>query len=295
MSKKRSDRALKSPARRHFLAVTSAAGARIAAVAALAGISSTTSATARARGGMTRSYRGNGGTPGDGGGGGGGGGGGATQCFLRATRIMTDRGEVAVEALKAGDLVQTLDGGFAPIRWVGRSVYQKTARDWPADVKPIRIARSAISEGVPHRDLYLSPWHFLYLDGHLMPAKDLVNDMTITAATPANTDTIEYFHVLLDSHDVLLAEGVAAESLLLKAGEHENFSNFAEYERRLGGDVPAEMTPYAPRVWYSGGRSHLTAMMRLGASHIVDVRDPIQRVNQRLIARAEALAPALAA
>ncbi len=299
---------ISNPARRHFIAAVSSAGARIAALAAVAGIAQTTSASAKS-GGISKSFQGTGHLPGGGGGGGGGGGagggaggagggggggGGAVQCFLRGTHVLTDRGEVAVEALKAGDLVQTLDGGRAPIKWIGRRSFRSSGRDWPADIKPIRIARSAIADGVPYRDLYVSPWHFLYFDGHLMPAKDLVNGVTIVAALPEDAAAVEYFHILLDSHDVILAEGVAAETLLLKAGDHEYFSNFAEYERLVGADA-VDMTPCAPRVWYSGGRSHLAALARLGASNFVDVRDPIQKVNRRLAARARAMAPALAA
>jgi hypothetical protein len=117
----------------------------------------------------------------------------------------------------------------------------------------------------------------------LIPAKDLVNGHSIVAVMPDGRPTIDYFHIALDSHEVISAEGVDAESLLIRNGEHEHFSNFVEYDR-LG--VREAMTPCAPQFCYAGGRSHLAALLRLGISNFVNVRDPIQKVEQKLTALA---------
>src|SRR5262245_24651161 len=96
---------------------------------------------------------------------------------------------------------------------------------------------------------------------------------------------IEYFHIEPETHEVILAEGAPVETLLLTEGR-ESFSNFVEYERLYGPDVGPVMVPYAPMLFYSGGRKHLKALLRLGVSRLVDVRDPIQVAYDRIAARA---------
>jgi hypothetical protein len=270
-----------SLARRHFMAAASAAALRTAAVGALI------TAAVPARSAPARSKSGWGGrgvSRGWSGQRGGWHGGGPPQCFLVGTQIQTACGEIHVEGLKAGDLVKTVSGEMRPIRWVGRRTYRRGGARLNA-LDPIRIARDAIEPGRPRRDLYLSPWHFLLLDGYLMPAKDLVNGVTIRQMAPAGAERLQYFHLALDTHDVISAEGVDVESLFVSDNEHEYFSNFAEYERLYPSGDRMAMTPYAPRVWYSGGRSQLLALLKLGASSVVDVRDPIQKVYERLAAR----------
>jgi hypothetical protein len=133
-------------------------------------------------------------------------------CFARGTRIDTDRGEVAVEALQVGDLVRTLDHGFQPIRWIGS---RKVAAE--GQFAPIRIKSGALGN---HRDLLVSPQHRMMLEGWqlellfednevLVPAKSLVNDHSILRDTGGE---VEYFHILFDSHEIIFAEGTPSES-----------------------------------------------------------------------------------
>ena len=96
---------------------------------------------------------------------------------------------------------------------------------------PIRVARHALDERTPHSDLYLSPGHALFIDGVLIRAKELVNGISIVPVLPKDRETIEYFHIVLDSHDVILAEGAPAETFLLQERNHEDFTNFAEFAR----------------------------------------------------------------
>ena len=79
-------------------------------------------------------------------------------------------------------------------------------------LSPIRIERNALSDGVPHRDLFLSQDHALFIDGFLIRARLLVNDMSIVRAD--NFDSVTYWHVELERHGIVLAEGAAAESYL---------------------------------------------------------------------------------
>ena len=71
--------------------------------------------------------------------------------------------------------------------------------------------------------------------------------------------------------------------------EYETFTNFADYERLYPGEVAFTMQPYAPTVTYVTARAHVAALLRLGVSPLVDVRDPLQRAYDRIAARADAL------
>ena len=128
-------------------------------------------------------------------------------CFLAGTRIATPRGEVRVERLRRGMVVRTVRRGAAVVRWVGRRrIAPAGPRAWP-----VRIAAHAIAPGRPRRDLLLSPDHAVLIDGALIPARDLANGATITRQPVSRA---EYWHVELAAHDLLLAEGVPAESYL---------------------------------------------------------------------------------
>jgi hypothetical protein len=136
----------------------------------------------------------------------------ATLCFAAGTRILTERGEVPVEVLAPGDLVVTEQGGTRPVRWVGTRTIDLARHPAPARVRPIRVQRDAFGPGAPHRDLWLSPDHAVFAEGVLIPVKHLVNESTIAPDLAARI--VRYCHVELDAHDVLLAEGLAAESLV---------------------------------------------------------------------------------
>lgn len=142
-------------------------------------------------------------------------------CFASGTRIQLDGREVAVEALQVGDLVETVSGVLRPVRWIGRRRINCDRHPFPHRAWPVRIAAGAFGAGLPRRDLLVSPNHALYLDGVLVPAKVLINGRNITQAQAGQ---IEYFHIELDRHDVLFAEGLAAESYL-DVGDRAVFEN----------------------------------------------------------------------
>ena len=145
-------------------------------------------------------------------------------CYARGTRILTSRGEMAVEALRCGDLVVTLLGRGAalkPVRWLGRRHITPGRHQRPESVWPVRIGAGALADRQPHRDLIVSPGHRIQLDGALVCAADLVNGASIVQE---RLDTIEYWHVELDAHDVLLAEGLPAESYL-DTGNRDGFDD----------------------------------------------------------------------
>ncbi|MEO0999649.1 MAG: Hint domain-containing protein [Pseudomonadota bacterium] len=142
-------------------------------------------------------------------------------CFTRGTRIATPGGEVPVEALAVGDPVRCADGADRPIRWIGSRRLGPAALAAAPHLAPIRIGEGALGQGLPRRDLTVSPQHRMVFSGAraelmfgeeevFVPAKALVDDSRIRVDRAA--ETVEYFHVMLDRHDVILAEGAATES-----------------------------------------------------------------------------------
>jgi Hint domain len=145
-------------------------------------------------------------------------------CFTAGTLIRTPDGDRAVEDLRAGDLVLTANGVARPIRWLGRNA---VARLFTDDQRlPVRIRAGALGENLPARDLVVSPGHAMLIADVLVQASALVNGTSIVRARNVPT-TFTYYHVELDAHDVLLAEGTPTESFLLGA-EDMAFDNWAE-------------------------------------------------------------------
>ena len=151
-------------------------------------------------------------------------------CFVGGTHIATPAGERAVEALQAGDQVLTDDGRTMAVSWVGQQFIRPGA-ETSAAVMPVRIKAGALGENLPVRDLLVSPDHGLMLDGALVHASTLVNGTTIV--TEAAAEPFTYYHVELDEHALLLAEGVAAESYTDRASRVA-FDNAASYQAEFG-------------------------------------------------------------
>ena len=143
-------------------------------------------------------------------------------CYCTGTMILTDRGEVAVERLAEGDRVLTADGAARPIRWIGHRTLDLSRHPTPERVRPIRIRAHAVADGMPSRDLHVSPDHALLFDGMLILARQLVNGASITRDDQCLNVT--YYHVELETHDILLAQGLPAESYL-DTGNRDLFEN----------------------------------------------------------------------
>jgi len=133
-------------------------------------------------------------------------------CYCRGTLIRTSRGEMPVEVLAIGDSVVTASGARRPIRWIGRRAYSRRFLASNPGAQPVRIRAGALAEGVPRRDLLVSADHAMFLDGMLVPAGCLVNGTTILR--DRGPERLEYYHVELETHDVILAEGAPSETFV---------------------------------------------------------------------------------
>jgi uncharacterized repeat protein (TIGR03803 family) len=145
----------------------------------------------------------------------------AVACFCHGTKILTARGDVAVEDLAIGDPLVTVSGEARPIRWIGRRHIDLTVAANHAAVQPVRVAAHAFGPGRPHHDLWVSPDHAVFVEGVLIPIKYLRSGRTIMQET---RDEVTYWHVELARHDVIFAEGLPCESYL-DTGNRSGFIN----------------------------------------------------------------------
>ena len=208
-------------------------------------------------------------------------------CFLPGTRIKTPEGETNIEELRIGDNVLTASGEIKPIKFIGR---QKVSRGrtgpWKNGEGPVKISRFAIDGKAPHSDLYITPEHAIYIDGILIPARNLVNGVTIVADAKPEIVSLTLFHIELDTHEGILAEGLAVESF-----RHDQlhphaffFDNADEYLRLY--DSPGEPpAPFAPILRFRGSRQELASHMRSALAPVYDIRKPIEKVRDRIIDR----------
>src|ERR1700723_3596531 len=203
-----------------------------------------------------------------------------SNCFLKGTKIRTAEGERKIEDLAIGDLLPTMFGGLRPIRWIGRYPIKRSdpSKPWVKEALPVRIARSALAPNVPHSDLYVTRGHSLLIDGLLVPAEVLINGTTITRYEAREYDELEFFHIKLESHDVIYAEGAPAETLL---NVEESAVNFAEYLRQYGTAVRDE-DRCAPHIHIWGGRIELTSRLRSALSPWIDLRNRADVVRDQL-------------
>ncbi len=146
-------------------------------------------------------------------------------CFLTGTLIRTPDGEIAVEDIRAGDRV-VVHGSDAPrdVVWVGSK--HVTARPGlPLDEAgyPVRVLQNAIAEGVPNKDLLITPEHSLFFDGGLVPVRMLVNGRSIFYDTAVRS--YDYYHIETSEHSVIYADGMPTESYL-DTGNRGSFSRF---------------------------------------------------------------------
>lgn len=133
-------------------------------------------------------------------------------CFAKGTLIDTPTGPLAIESLHAGDLFSTLDNGDQPVRWISNTTVAGRG-----DFAPIRISSGTLGAA---SDLFVSPQHRILIEGWqaellfgcdsvLVAAKHLINDQNIQRMP---CESVQYFHLLFDQHQVVISNGVKSES-----------------------------------------------------------------------------------
>ena len=188
-------------------------------------------------------------------------------CFAAGTALAAPHGATQVEALRAGDLLVTLDHGAQAVTWVFAKTW--TAQDMAqnANIVPVRIRQGSLGNGLPQRDLLVSQQHRILVQGPiaarmyggdvLIAAKHLTALPGIDIICPDTA--ITYYHVMLDQHQVLYAEGLPTESLYLGAQSLKAIppEGLREIEAIMGATAAELMqrTPPAARHFAKGKRA----------------------------------------
>ena len=143
-------------------------------------------------------------------------------CFCAGTRIATDLGEIAVEALTPGTRVLRPDGTLATLRCVFQTVLEPEALTERPNFYPVRIMAGALGRSLPVRDLWVSRQHRMVMSSKIAERMFAAQDVLIAAIrltempgifVDETRTSVTYFHLLFDRHEVILAEGAPTESL----------------------------------------------------------------------------------
>ena len=142
-----------------------------------------------------------------------------TPCFTPGTLITTQRGEVPVQHITAGDRVVTRDNGIQTVRWVGKT--QMFLHDFQAEphLLPVFIQQGSLGKGLPERDMTLSPNHRVlvantrstvrYTDREVLVAAKHLSAQGVHTVQSSGTT---YVHFMCDRHEVVLSNGIWTET-----------------------------------------------------------------------------------
>lgn len=169
--------------------------------------------------------------------------GGTLACYAEGTRIATPNGYVPVETLQIGSMVRTADGNDRPVKWLGEVYYDGGVLRKNAHFRPVVFQAGALGDGLPIRDLRVSSQHGMLLDGVIVPAAALINGVSIRRDD--RQEHLTYYHIELDNHDLVLAEGAASETFI-DAQSRDAFDNVNEFYALYGEAVT--VSPAVARV-----------------------------------------------
>ena len=164
---------------------------------------------------------------------------GVIPCFTAGTRVQVPAGYVAIESLRVGDRVTTVDNGPQTIRFIGRRHLTATELAKNEELRPIRIVAGALGRHLPERDLLVSRQHRMLVSSKVAERmfgkrEVLISAIKLTALpgifVDPTVETVEYIHFLFDDHQLLLAEGAQSESLYLGSEAQKALSVEARQE-----------------------------------------------------------------
>ncbi len=168
-----------------------------------------------------------------------------TVCFGEGTLIATPDGQRSVETLGIGDTLLTADGRMSQVKWVGRQTVHPFFAG--ARAQPVQIKAGALGDGLPHSDLTVTADHGMVIDGMVINASALVNGSTIDFVSLADLpDRFTVYHIETEAHDVILANGSAAETFIDYRGR-QVFDNYREYIELYGAERTIPEMPH-PRI-----------------------------------------------
>ncbi|MEY8838646.1 Hint domain-containing protein [Cribrihabitans sp. XS_ASV171] len=168
-----------------------------------------------------------------------------TVCFGEGTLIATPDGQRRVETLEIGETLLTADGRMSQVKWVGRQTVHPFFAG--ARAQPVQIKAGALGGGLPHSDLTVTADHGMFIDGLVINASALVNGSTIDFVPLADLpDSFTVYHIETEAHDVILANGSAAETFIDYRGRR-TFDNYREYIELYDTECTIPELPY-PRV-----------------------------------------------
>ena len=147
--------------------------------------------------------------------------GGGVICFGADTRIATPDGPRLVQHLRRDDIILTKDNGPQPILWTGHKTMSGARLHAMPRLRPIRLRGGALGTGRPDGDLIVSPQHRMLVQGAaalalfnsaevLVQAQDLVDGRTVVV--DRELKQVTYFHLLLEFHNIVFANGLETES-----------------------------------------------------------------------------------
>lgn len=193
-------------------------------------------------------------------------------CFASGSLISTPTGQKPVEELKVGDLVDTVDNGAQPVRWIQSRHLSKATLEANPHLRPVLIRAGALGAGLPERDLLVSPQHRLLVSSKLaermfgrqqvlIAAKQLLE---LEGFDFAECETVTYVHFLCDKHEIVYGEGAPCESLYvgeqtLKSLGADEVQEIAQlFPELLGCDALTQMVPARHLVSGRRGRKFAT-------------------------------------
>ncbi|MEP5153693.1 Hint domain-containing protein [Planktotalea sp.] len=133
-------------------------------------------------------------------------------CFTKGTLIETPNGPVRIDALGVGDLVNTIDNGPSPIRWIGQTTVQGTGNHAPIRFEQGVLGADCTILVSPQHRIRIQGWQCELLFGQeeiLVPAIALVNGTTVKQV---ECDTVTYVHIMFDTHQLVTCSGFVSES-----------------------------------------------------------------------------------
>ncbi|NVO29326.1 hypothetical protein HJ526_18040 [Donghicola sp. C2-DW-16] len=205
-------------------------------------------------------------------------------CFCDGTEIITIDGPTLVEDLREGDLVLTMDNGYQPVRWIGSKALSPADLQASSKLRPIRIAAGALGRGTPSRDLMVSRQHRVLLRSAIAARMIGASEVLVAAVkllgvpgieVAMDVQSVKYFHILFDRHEIIFSNGAATESLFTGPEALKSVSEDTRAELiALFPDIEATTERVAARHILSKGRS----VQRLIARHAKNQKELVDLI-----------------